>query len=246
MLSNQVRTTRPRVCRRSGFTLIELLIVLVIMMALILVSIPALRSLVNRGRLVGAAQQIEGVLRMARLEAIKRGVVTVVQVDYNQELVTAFADLNDALGTPNSDLIYNPTAAAQASTVAVRNSDYIIITYFLPNQVHFWGAADSTPHGAAAVTGFTANPVAGQPNLAVFNPDGSIRATGEIRIGSGPGRSGPPTSDFSDNFLSVVVSPQATAKVSITKYNPSLALDPSHYYAQGTNPSTGQPLWIWY
>jgi hypothetical protein len=216
------------------------------MMSLILVTIPALRSLVNRGRLVGAAQEIEGVLRMARLEAIKRGVVTVVTVDYSKEMVTAFADLNDALGNPNSDLIYNPPAAAQASTLAVRNFDYIIITYFLPNQTHFWGAADNAPHGTAAVAGFTANPVSGQPNIAVFNPDGSVRATGEFRIGSGPGRTGAPTSDFVDNFLSVVVSPQATAKVSITKYNPSVSLDPSHYYAQGTDPTTGQPLWIWY
>src|ERR1700680_2316990 len=87
MPSNPVRTSRLRVCRTSGFTLIELMIVLVIMMALLVLTIPALRSLVNRGKLVGAAQQIEGVLRMARLEAIKRGVVTVVKVDYNQELV---------------------------------------------------------------------------------------------------------------------------------------------------------------
>jgi Tfp pilus assembly protein FimT len=238
----------------AGFTLVELLTVMIVAMALVAVTIPAIKSLINRGRMVTAAQQIGGLLRAARFEAIRRSCTTVVSINYTNDSITAFADLNNAAGNPGSDLIYDPPAAAAGLGTAVRTYDFIIQTYYLPNQLHFWGAADSAPHGADAVNGFTASPVNGQPNIAVFNSDGSIQATGAFKIGEGSyPRTVAASQDNVDNFLAVNVNPLATARIYLTKYNPFIGLATSNYYEEGCtrNPQGGcvsppGPYWVWY
>lgn len=232
--------------RKAGFTLVEMLVVFALMAALVLVSLPAINTLLQRGKLTGAAQEITAVLRLARLEAIKRGVTTVVQVDFSTNTVTAFADLNLANGAPGSDLKYDPPANTE--TTIVRDYDYIIVTYQLPATVYWWGAPDKAPGGANAVIGFTTNPTAGQPNLAVFNSDGSVQATGQLRIGQGAfPRAVTAAADTVDNFLAVNVQPQATARVFITKYNPTVTVgDATKYVPQGIDPTTGKALWQWY
>jgi Tfp pilus assembly protein FimT len=254
MSSVRVRSRRndvsPHLSRVSGFSLVELLVVMVIMMALVAVTIPEIRSLLNRAKLTGAAQEIASVVRVARFEAIRRSCTTVVQVNYANNSLLAFADLNNAAGALTPDLIYNPPTAAQNSTLKVRSYDYTILTYNLPNGVHWWGAADNSPNGNNAVSGFTGSPTSGAPNIAVFNSDGSVQATGAFRIGSGTApRTVAAGSDNVDNFLAVNVSPLATARIYVTKYNPFVTLDPSLYYEQGqipTGPGVGTPLWVWY
>jgi prepilin-type N-terminal cleavage/methylation domain-containing protein len=248
MLNATRRLARRAPLSRAGFTLVELLVVLALMSALVLATIPTMTTMLHRGALMGAAQQIGVALRLARLEAIKRGVVTVVQVDYTTNSLLAYADVNDSLGNPGSDLKYDPPAAAAAETTVVRDFDYIIINYQLPNTVHFWGAPDNSPGGTSSVIGFTANPTAGKPNLAVFNTDGSVRATGQFRIGQGAfPRAVAAASDTEDNFLAVNVQPQATARVFVTKYNPTVTVgDATKYVPPGTDPTTGKALWQWY
>ena len=235
---------------QRGFTLVELLVVLALSMFLILITMPTLSTMMNRGKLTGAAQEIGSVLRLARLEAIKRGVPTVVQVDYATNSLMVYADVNDAAGNPGSDLKYDPPAAAAAETTVVRDFDYVIITYTLPNTVHWWGALDDSPGLGNAVIGFTSNPTAGKPNLAVFNPDGSVQATGQFRIGQGAfPRNVTAATDTVDNFLAVNVQPQATARVFVTKYNPTLTAaigGATRYVPQGIDPTTGKALWQWY
>jgi prepilin-type N-terminal cleavage/methylation domain-containing protein len=230
---------------QRGFTLVELLVVLALSMFLILITMPTLGTMMNRGKLTSAAQEIGSVLRLARLEAIKRGVTTVVQVDFATNSLMAYADANDAAGNSGSDLKYDPLATPP-NTV----SDYVIITYTLPNTVHWWGAPDDSPGLGSAVIGFTANPTSGKPNLAVFNPDGSVQATGQFRIGQGAfPRNVTAATDTVDNFLAVNVQPQATARVFVTKYNPTLTAaigGATRYVAQGIDPTTGKALWQWY
>jgi|HubBroStandDraft_3_1064219.scaffolds.fasta_scaffold24795_2 type II secretory pathway pseudopilin PulG len=236
--------------RAGGFTLAELLVVFALMSALVLVTLPTIGTFLHRGKLTGAAQQITSILRLARMEAIKRGVTTVVQVDFTTNSLLAYADVNDAAGNPGSDLKYDPPVAAAAETTVVRDFDYVITTYTLPNTVHWWGAPDDSPGLSNAVVGFTPNPTAGKPNLAVFNPDGSVQATGQFRLGQGAfPRNVTAAADTVDNFLAVNVQPQATARVFVTKYNPTLTVaigGATKYVPAGTDPTTGQALWQWY
>jgi prepilin-type N-terminal cleavage/methylation domain-containing protein len=242
--------------RVRGFTLIELLTVLAIAMVLMLFGFPALHHMILRSQVQGAAQEVSAVVRLARLEAIRRGCVTVVKIDPNAGTVTAFADINngvDVKGNPitGSNLIYDPPAAAATGTEIRHDVDYIIQTYSLPHNVYFWGAPDDNPRGANVVSGLTPDPApTGKgPNLAAFNPDGSIQATGAFRIGSGPfPRSGvTAANDTTRNFLQVMIAPQATARIRLEKYNPMVATtDPTKYFEPGNDPATGNPLWQWY
>lgn len=58
--------------QRKGITLIELMVVLTIATILTLVSIPVFTGLVERYRLIGAAEELYASLQYARTEAVKR------------------------------------------------------------------------------------------------------------------------------------------------------------------------------
>ena len=77
----------------------------------------------------------------------------------------------------------------------------------LPNAVDFTSPCGT---GAASVLGLT--PVAGNPSVAVFRGDGSALDTGAFRLGAGElgGRA--------TNYLEVIVSPAATARIQIRKW----------------------------
>jgi type II secretory pathway pseudopilin PulG len=237
--------------RAGGFTLVELLTVLALAMILMLFGFPALHHMILRSQVLGAAQEVSAVCRVARLEAIKRQVTTVVKIDLNAGTVFAFADITsgvDGKGNPisGSDLIFDPPAAT--GTEIRHDVDYQIDTYTLPHNIFFWGAPDNSPKGPASVLGLTPDPTGKGPNMAVFGPDGSIQTTGAIRIGSGAfPRTGAASTDTTRNFLEVMIAPQATARIRVEKFNPNVATtDPTQYFEPGNDPATGNPLWAWY
>jgi prepilin-type N-terminal cleavage/methylation domain-containing protein len=81
----------------SGFTLIELLIVLALMSVLMFLSIPPLFQMVQRQKILGAAQQTAMAMRLARLEAIKSSTSTVMRLDPQTSTMLVFVDLNQNL-----------------------------------------------------------------------------------------------------------------------------------------------------
>lgn len=225
-------TTDRRPHGSAGFTLIELLTVLAVMAILMMFGLPALFNMVARSKLEGAARQTAAMLRLARLESIKANVPTVVKIQpnaTNQSVrVTVFADVNDAAGNPGSDLIYNPKATGD-----FRATDHIVSNVVLPNTVYLAGET------AQKSSGFTADPDpadAGGPNIAVFDPTGAIRARGNFFLSDGKG-----------NFLCIRVQPEATARVTVLKYNANILVGgtPDKYYEPGNDPATGKPLWDW-
>ena len=202
-----------RRCRSSGFTLVEVLVVVAILAVLTLLSFPALQRMILRSKLEGAARQTSTLVRLARMDAIKRGRPATVELD------------------PVSRRVVLQSAGRQ------------VAAYELPESVHFWSAGDGQPVAASAVVGLS---TVGGRRAVVVNPDGSVDDTGAIRFGSGPfPRSGGPESDRTRNFLEVRIDPQATAKVTVRKYNPAVPGGPG-YYEPGNHPATGQPLWEWY
>ena len=193
----------------AGFTLVEALIALVLLGILLALGLPALLNLVASRRLDSYAHTAGSMMQHARFEALKRGTSAVVALE-GRELV-AFADVHGELPTDPPDGFFTPDGSAPNGT------DYVIGRQSVPNGVVMEG-----PGGTAGVSGFTS--VGGGELRAIFDPDGSIRDTGALRL-----------RDERGNFLEVRVEPQATARVELRKW------DGSDWRAQGEGGST----WEW-
>lgn len=194
---------------RAGFTLVEALITLVVLGVLLALGLPSLWNLVSRRKLDSYAHTAGSVMQHARYEALKRGTSAVVALDGRE--IVAFADVHGALPTDPPDGFFTPDGSAPNGT------DYEIGRQSVPDGVVMEG-----PGGSAGVNGFT--DVGGGERRAIFDPDGSIRETGALRM-----------RDERGNFLEVRVEPQATARIELRKW------DGSNWRAQGEGGST----WDW-
>jgi prepilin-type N-terminal cleavage/methylation domain-containing protein len=95
--------------RERGFTLIEMLVVVAILFIAVMLAAPFLNKQIQRSKLVGVANQTAGLMRLARMEAIKRSQCAVVKLNSGAGAVEAysgtisavepFCDLGPLLGT---------------------------------------------------------------------------------------------------------------------------------------------------
>lgn len=197
------RTSSGNSNRARGFTLVEMLVVIAIIAIVAVITIPALHKMIVRSRLEGFASEVSGLMQRARLEAVKRSVPTVMRVDFENDELVVFVDVDFAV--PGNAGVFNPD-----TSVPPGDADFELIRRRKPAKVAFQGPDDGE-EGADAVNGFTVNPEDGSlPNQAVFNPDGSIEDPGGFRL-----------ADPKGNILEVRVAPQATARVELRKYDPS-------------------------
>jgi len=202
-----------------GFTLVELLIVSAVLMVIAALGIPELRHMIVRAKLTGAASESAAHFMLARMEAIKRGKPVVVVPEYQTVAFLGFVDQDDDLVLDaGEEVLFDPRIPADSGQRSI---------YFVgPN-----GAIGTAEAPAESVWGFTA--VGGSAlRVAVFDPDGSIRDEGGIRIGDSqaPRR----------NIFEIRVTPQATARVEIRKYAWEGAGGPPDFYPAGAG------LWEWY
>jgi type II secretory pathway pseudopilin PulG len=211
-------------------TLVELVIVLAIIVLAALIGLPALQKMIVRANLESAAEQMAGVLRQARLEAVRRSAPAVVTFDTATRQLSAFVDLNTAsvaTGYRGSDLLFNPEAAVGLPDNA---RDFIVVQMQLSAKVRPGGP----PADAAAVDGFT-DSGAGQ-RVVVFGADGAVRDVGAYRINDD-------TRDPAGlvrNFLAVRVSPATTARVQLLKWNEADAAWVTR------DMKNGKATWEWY
>ena len=152
-------TNPERTARERGFTLIEMLVVLAILSVAALMSIPYLSAQIQRSKLLGVASQVSGMMRLARLDAIKNSRCGMVAIDLGARKVNAFSD-------KDSDCL--PDAGEEIGEV------------ILPKSVTFEAPGNVT--GAASVKDFTTR--SGLPSFAKFQGDGSIEVTGAFRFKS--------------------------------------------------------------
>jgi prepilin-type N-terminal cleavage/methylation domain-containing protein len=203
--------------RSPGFTLVELFIVMAILGVVVLFGLPALQNLIARSKHEASARTLRSLMYQARMEAVHRGVPTVVTI--NPATGTAMAFANVDLDAP---LAFTPSDPASS----FRNDDYQIGgDIVLGRGVSFAappGDGDGVVAGLTDVTWST-------PNVAVFEPSGAIRAVGAFR-----------TADLRDNFLEVRCEPRATARTFIQKWNASGG---GYWHAPGEGPG-GKP-WTW-
>lgn len=225
-----MREIKPRSAVR-GFTVIEMVTVIALVVLLVTLAVPPLQQFIVRSRLEGYARQTAMLMSRARIESVKMQAPAVIRTDYTNKEVVAFIDLTDAGGAAASDLLFNPVNGALDGT-----TDYVVGRLPLPGRVAFWGAGDAAPEGAEAVSQLTVA-ADGGPNIAVFEPDGTIRDRGAFRFG-----------DTHGNYLEVAVDSEASGQIEIRKHNPDLAPRPdgSTYFPLERNPDTGKMTWEWY
>ncbi|HWN44069.1 MAG TPA: prepilin-type N-terminal cleavage/methylation domain-containing protein [Thermoanaerobaculia bacterium] len=140
-----------------GFTLVEMLVVVAILFIAVMLSAPYLSKQIQRSKLVGVAQQASGLMRMARMDAIKTSRCSMVRINPEGGFIEALSD-RDGNCLPSA-----PDVRIGEGT--------------LPNSVAF---ASPCGTGAASVREFTG--VAGSPSVAVFQSDGSARHRGAFRF----------------------------------------------------------------
>jgi prepilin-type N-terminal cleavage/methylation domain-containing protein len=143
--------------RERGFTLIEMLVVLAILGIAVLLAAPYLTKQIQRSKLIGVAQQASGLMRLARMNAIKTSLCSMVQIDPDGGRMEVLSDRDgDCL----------------PSAPDVRLSELV-----LPNGVAFTSPCGS---GAASIRDLT--PRVGLSSVAVFRGDGSALNTGAFRF----------------------------------------------------------------
>ena len=209
-----------RASTQRGFTLVELLGVVAIILLLTVVGLPAFTTWIDQQRLTGFVSEASVQLVRARQEAVQRGVPVIAQPDPIDGSILVWADVDE-------NDTFNPNPSALRRTV-----DYQLARLFLPTRsvVVFNG-----PGGTAdMIDGLTIMPSGA--NAFVFEPDGSVRDTGGLRI-----------SDEKNNYLELRVDPKATGKTRVLKYNSSPSWgDAAEWYEKANVPSTGAPTWVWY
>lgn len=198
---------RKRPPPASGFTLLEALVVIAIIGIIVTLGFPAIQMFIHRSKIEGIARSTGMLMKEARFEAIKRGVPVVVRADKNSPEIIAYADVD-------GDLVFVHDATNPDDFA----TDYEIRRYRLPAGVTF-----TAPGAQPKVYGFTDLPTEDW-NGAVFETDGSIRDLGAIRFG-----------DQRGNYLEVRIEPEATARVSLRKW------DGASWWAQGE----GDKTWEW-
>lgn len=231
--------------RAAGFTVLEILVVVAIVGLLAVLTVETLSAYVPRFRLRQSTSQAQQLINKARLEAIRRGVTTVVAADFGDRTLTAFAELNgdpdDPLAVGARYLVFDPDPISQPD-----RTDYLIGVMALPGPggagVQFGGPQFGV-NGPDAVTGLTPVPgaAAGAPPVLVFLPTGAVAAPGALRFTDGAER----------NFLETAVT-NLTGKIEVRKYlgdadSPTGAAD---FFAEGNvsfaADGVGENVWVWY
>lgn len=173
-----------------GFTLVELLVVMAVMLTLVALGIPALQLALHESKMRGIAQQITVLMRQARLDAIKTSTQAVVQIVPST-----------GAGDPGHVLAFSD----RNSDGQLTDGEPVLGNFPLPTGVVFSDCGGGT--GKNSVEGLSLDPNGG-PNMAIFQHDGSIAATGGFRF-----------DDPYNNCMAVYVEPAATARIEVRKWN---------------------------
>ena len=206
---------RRRQGLRPGFTVIEMILVVAIIGIMATIGVPNLLRVIHRAKLEGIARETTVLMQRARSEAVRLNVPTVVRADLTRGEVVAFVDVDGPTILDAPDMLFNPVAGEPH-----RTTDFELGRFILPNQILFQ-APTADPDGP--IQGFTA---AGGEFVAVFDPNGSIRDIGAVRF-----------ADQRGNFLEVRVTPAATARVQMRKWDS----DVSDWQTR----NQGDKPWVW-
>ena len=199
--------------RERGFTLVEMLVVVAILFIAVMLSAPYLSKQVQRSKLIGVVQQASGLMRMARMDAIKTSLCSMVVVNPSRGYVEAFSDRYGDCRPTGPDVLIGEVA--------------------LPSSVSFVSPCGA---GVASIRGMTAW-AGGGSSIAVFRGDGAAEDSGAFRFravelgGAAP------------NYLEVFLSPKATARIQVRKWKGGAGGDCNDDTLWHTNGEGGSWKW---
>lgn len=155
----------------TGFTLIELMVTITVAAILLTLALPSFRDLLEKRRLVGAAEYVFEQLMYARTEAIKRSKPIIVDFSANNTTTWSFG-FTDKNTDPACDSAVASAADASACTIDFDNdpgtSDLVLKTF---DDTDFEGIRMRGRAGTAPSFGTTSNPCTStEANETCFDP----------------------------------------------------------------------------
>jgi type IV fimbrial biogenesis protein FimT len=108
------------VSKSAGFTLLELLITMAIISILTFIAAPSFTAFIKRDRLVTNANQLHGIFKFARSEAIKRDQVVSLESNKKQWLVKTEVDAKDT--TLNQFTITHSSISINLKDIAITST----------------------------------------------------------------------------------------------------------------------------
>jgi prepilin-type N-terminal cleavage/methylation domain-containing protein len=118
----------------AGFSMVELLVVLGIIAALAVVTIPGFLAYIPNYRLNAASQEFLGDIQMAKLRAVKKGVVVSIRINTVTDTYTMFVD--DGIGANYGNGAFN-AGEETLKTVTMPTGINIVSTTFTADAVQF-------------------------------------------------------------------------------------------------------------
>ena len=208
-----------------------MMVVAVIILILGTFGFPALQQMLNRSKLQGSAREISVHLGSSRIAAMRLGRNVVVKPSFEEKSLISFVDDNENFAQDlGEDELSKLVIPGIGGGKAIRLMG--------PDGVE---GTDEDP--GAALEGLTtidsADPLVPDIRVAVFEPDGSIRQSGGIRISDGKSPA---------NVFEVRIEPEATARIEVLKY----VFGDNRGYTHDVDPGTGSwfgqggNMWEWY
>lgn len=196
---------RPR-RRAGGFTVIELLIAMTVLLILMLLGMPALMRMLERQKAYSATTELAALARLARLEAIRRGIRSGVTVDYPTRTATAFVDANGNNQMDAGEETFGQTV--------------------LPKTIEFQGPGESSPGGPLASVGL---PEVDSEGTLIFDSAGAARVATTVTEPWGAFR----LKARDENYFEVAIESPITGRIAVRKWVGVDAANAAYWHING-------------
>lgn len=218
-----MNSNRRVLARQTGFSMLEVMVVTVIIGLILVMTYPSFTHTIRKSRTRSYLEEVSNLLVQAKQEAVRQSVSVVVQPNPATQSLFAFANVDG-----DGALKYEPDSSEPYRTV-----DYEVFNHLANPAARIRFESPGTSGSTTHVDGLTA--MDSGENAIVFEPDGSVRDVGALRL-----------ADPWGNFFEVRVGPAASGRISLTKYNDDPHWgDSAGFFPNGIDPDSGEPYWIW-